>query len=126
MGIAIGLGGVLLALAAAALRWRSRSRWVSVAASLVVTAGWTLAAQFLLKPLVPGPVLAVIILGGLTLGILLTAVVGAHSSGKPDTQLAAGVGEGAGAQRLAGAGVPEAGLEPIERGHARECDTLDT
>ncbi len=82
MGIAIGLGGVLLALAAAALRWKSRSRRVGVAASLVVAAGWTLAAQFLIKPLVPGPVLAVLILGGLTLGILLIAVIGSHSSRK--------------------------------------------
>ncbi|MDQ7802269.1 hypothetical protein Q5425_00900 [Amycolatopsis sp. A133] len=72
----IGVGGACLVVAAAVLRWKSRSRPVVVAASLVVAVGWALVAQFLLKPLVPGPVLAVVLLAGLTFGILLTAVVG--------------------------------------------------
>lgn len=82
MGIAIGVGGLLLVAAAAVLRWKAR---VPVVASLAGCAGWALAAQFLLKPLVPGPVLAVVLLSGITLAILVTAVgrtAGAHSSGK--------------------------------------------
>jgi hypothetical protein len=79
----IGVGGAGLAVAAAVLRWKSRSRRVAVGASLVVAAGWTLVAQFLLKPLVPGPVLAVILLGGLTLGIFLTAIIGSRASRAP-------------------------------------------
>ncbi|KDN19965.1 hypothetical protein [Amycolatopsis rifamycinica] len=83
MGIAIGLAGVLLVAAAAVLRRKARHRWVAVAASFAVMAGWALAAQFLLKPLVPGPVLAVIILGGLTLGILLAAFLGGRRGATP-------------------------------------------
>ncbi|MBE8518703.1 hypothetical protein ILP97_14480 [Amycolatopsis sp. H6(2020)] len=79
----IGAGGAGLAVAAAVLRWKSRSRRVAVGASLVVAAGWTLVAQFLLKPLVPGPVLAVVILGGITLAILLTAVIGGRRKRLP-------------------------------------------
>lgn len=49
----------------------------------------------------------------------------AELEGQPDAQLAAGVGERAGVQGLAGAGVPEGGLELIEPGHAGECDRLE-
>ena len=72
----IGLGGVLVVAAAAFLRWKSRSRRVAVIAGLAVQAGWMVVALFLVKPLVSGTVLAVVLLGGITLGILLTAIIG--------------------------------------------------
>ena len=48
-------------------------------AGLAAQAGWLLVALFLIKPLVPGTVLAVILLPGITIGILLTAVIGGRS-----------------------------------------------
>ncbi|MEU8637415.1 hypothetical protein AB0C38_35005 [Amycolatopsis sp. NPDC048633] len=48
----------------------------------------------------------------------------AQLDGQPDTEFAAGVGEFAGAQRLARAAVPERGLELVEPGHAGNCDRL--
>ena len=86
----IGAGGAVLIAAAAVARQRARRadrKWAVATASVLVFAGWILVAEFIVKPLVPGMVTAAVLLGGLTLGILLTAVVGgrAHSSGKlPD------------------------------------------
>ncbi|WIX89192.1 hypothetical protein [Amycolatopsis sp. DG1A-15b] len=79
----IGVGGAVLMAAAAFARAKARRKWVAVAAGVLVLAGWTLVGQFLIKPLVPGPVLAVILLGGLTLGILLTAIIGSRASRAP-------------------------------------------
>ncbi|SEC27904.1 hypothetical protein SAMN04489727_3195 [Amycolatopsis tolypomycina] len=76
----IGVGGACLAVAAAVLRAKSRRRPVVVAASLAVAAGWALVAQFLLKALFPGAVLAVVILGGIVLGILLAAFLGGRGN----------------------------------------------
>ncbi len=76
---------LLLVAVAAVVRRKTRRRWVDVTASQVALAGWVVAAHFLLQPLIPASVLAVVILAGSTLAILLTAVIGgrAHSSGKP-------------------------------------------
>jgi hypothetical protein len=75
----IGVGGVVLVAAAAYVRAKVRRKGAAVAAGLLVAVGWTLVAQFLFKPLVPAPVVAGILLGGLTLMILLTAVIGSRS-----------------------------------------------
>ncbi len=78
----IGIGGAVLIAAAAFARRKANRKWAQVAASGLVLAGWTLVAHFLIKPLVPAPVLAGLLLGGSALGIFLTAIIGAHSSRK--------------------------------------------
>ncbi|ADJ44248.1 hypothetical protein AMES_2425 [Amycolatopsis mediterranei S699] len=79
----IGVGGAVLLAAVAFARAKARRKWVAVAAGVLVLSGWTLVGQFLLKPLVRAPVLAVILLSGITLGILLTAIIGSRASRPP-------------------------------------------
>jgi hypothetical protein len=76
--VLIGIGGLALVVAAAAVRWRSSGKWPTRIAYSVMLIGWTLVAQFLLKPLVPAPVVAAILLGGITASILAAALVGSH------------------------------------------------
>jgi peptidoglycan/LPS O-acetylase OafA/YrhL len=75
----IGLGGAAVMIAAGVVRRKVRRRWAAVTTSVVAFAGWVLMVQFVIKPLVSGPALAVIILGGITVVILLTAVIGGRA-----------------------------------------------
>ncbi|WP_410642850.1 hypothetical protein [Amycolatopsis sp. lyj-346] len=81
----IGLGGAAVMIAAGVIRRRAHRRWAAVAASLVALAGWGVMVQFLIKPLVSGPALAVIILGGITVTIFLTAIVGGRAKQAPES-----------------------------------------
>ena len=76
MGYLIGAGGLLLVVVAGVVRWKSRGKRLAVFAYVVALAGWSLTAQFLLKPLVPHSVTAAVLLGGITAGILTAAVIG--------------------------------------------------
>lgn len=75
----IGAGGVVLVAAAVVLRRKSRKKWAAVVAALLAPAGWTLVAHFWIQPLLPGPVVAGILIGGSTLGIFLAAIIGGRS-----------------------------------------------
>jgi len=83
MSVWIGLGGVAVMIAAGVVRRKVRRRWAAVAASLVALAGWGVMVQFLIKPLVSGPALAVIILGGISVTIFLTAIIGGRAKQAP-------------------------------------------
>ena len=76
MGYLIGVGGLLLVVVAGVVRWKSRGKRLAVFTSVVALAGWSLAAQFLLKPLVPPSVVAAVLLGGITACIIAAAVIG--------------------------------------------------
>jgi len=75
----IGAVGVVLVAAAVVLRRKSPKKRAAVVASLLASAGWTLVAHFWIQPLVPAPVMAGILLGGMTLGIFLAAIIGGRS-----------------------------------------------
>jgi uncharacterized membrane protein YdjX (TVP38/TMEM64 family) len=72
----IGVGGAVLVAAGALLARKARRKWLKAIAAWIPFAGWTLVAHFLIQPLLPPPVVAAVLLGGITLGILLTAVIG--------------------------------------------------
>ncbi len=76
MGYLIGVGGLLLVVVAGVVRWKSRGKRLAVLAYFAALAGWSLVAQFLLKPLIPRSVMAAVLLGGITAGILAAAVIG--------------------------------------------------
>jgi hypothetical protein len=76
VGYLIGVGGLLLVVAAGVVRRKSQGKRLAVVAYVVALAGCSLAAQFLLKPLVPHSVVAAVLLGGITAGILAAAVIG--------------------------------------------------
>jgi hypothetical protein len=78
-GVWIGIAGVVLVAAGAIVRAKTGRKAVAASASLAVFAGWAGILQFLFKLLVPGPVLAVVILAGIAVAILLTAVIGGRS-----------------------------------------------
>ncbi|MEV7094509.1 hypothetical protein AB0M80_16915 [Amycolatopsis sp. NPDC051045] len=79
----IGAGGAVLMAAAGFARAKASRKRVAVTAGVLVFAGWTLVGQFLVKPLVPGPVMAAVLLGGITLGIILTAIIGGRAKRAP-------------------------------------------
>ncbi|MEV6875086.1 hypothetical protein [Amycolatopsis sp. NPDC051128] len=58
---------------------------VAVVAGAVMILGWTLVAHFWIQPLLPAPVVAGVLLGGITLGILLTAVIGGRAKKAPES-----------------------------------------
>jgi hypothetical protein len=76
VGYLIGVGGLLLALVAGLVQWKSRGKRLALFSYVMALAGWSLAAQFLLKPLVPHSVVAAVLLAGITAGILAAAVIG--------------------------------------------------
>ncbi|WP_307793348.1 hypothetical protein [Amycolatopsis sp. MtRt-6] len=94
----IGVGGAVLVAVAVVVRAKAKSRVLTVLASAAVSAGWLLVALFLVEPLVPGPVLAVVLLAGITVGIFLAAVVG----GRRGTTRPPGASTSAGSPRRPG------------------------
>jgi membrane associated rhomboid family serine protease len=85
VGYFVGVGGLVLVVAAGVVRWRSRDKRLIAAACFVALAGWSLAAQFLLKPLVPRSVVIAALLGGITAGVLAAAVIGSRRTRQPRT-----------------------------------------
>lgn len=79
-----GVVGVVLMVAAGTVRWRWGRGRLGVVAYVMACAGWALVAQFVLGPLVPAPVTAAILLGGITVGILAAAVLGTRRARRAD------------------------------------------
>lgn len=80
----VGMGGVGLIVAGVLLRWkvRTRRRPKALAAALVMF-GWMLVAEFVIRPLVPTPVVVAVLLGGITVAIFLAAFLGGRRGRRP-------------------------------------------
>ncbi|OXM60665.1 hypothetical protein [Amycolatopsis vastitatis] len=79
MDLWIGVGGAVLIVAGGLLLRKARRKWLKAIAAWTPLAGWMLVAQFWIKPLVPSMVLAFVLLGGIVVGIALTAIIGGRS-----------------------------------------------
>ncbi|GHG33969.1 MULTISPECIES: hypothetical protein [Amycolatopsis] len=81
----IGSGGAVLAVAALFAQHKASRKWAKLTAAAFAGVGWVLAAH-LLTWLVPGVVVGWLVIGGSTLGIFLTALIGGRSgrSSRPD------------------------------------------
>jgi len=78
--LAIGIGALVLLAVSILVGVRGRRVWVRRASTVGVLVGWSGVAQFLLAPLVPARVLAMILLSGIVVAILTAAVVGTRRS----------------------------------------------
>ncbi|WNV87108.1 hypothetical protein [Umezawaea sp. Da 62-37] len=76
MDYLIGVCGLILVVVAGVVRWKSQGKRLAVLACLLALAGWSLVAQFLLKPLVPASAMAAVLLGGIVAAVLAAAVIG--------------------------------------------------
>ncbi|WP_410568550.1 hypothetical protein [Amycolatopsis sp. cmx-4-61] len=74
----IGSGGAVLAVAALFVQHKASRKWAKTTAAAFAGVGWVLAAH-LLTWLVPGVIVAWLVIGGSTLGIFLTALIGGRS-----------------------------------------------
>lgn len=84
----VGVAGAILMAVGVLLKWKARGRRTRALLPWLVLAGWMLAGQFLIAPLIHGKWLGYVLLGVMVAGIFGVAIVGGrrrHSSGKlPD------------------------------------------
>jgi predicted benzoate:H+ symporter BenE len=79
----VGVGGAVLMAGGVLLKWKARRRVPKAVAVGLPLFGWMLFAEFLLRPLVPTPVVVAVLLGGITLGIFLAAFLGGRRGRRP-------------------------------------------
>ena len=74
--LVLGVGGVILVLAGGAVQAKPKGKWQVVAGTLVSAVGSVLVLGFLIRPFVPGMVMAFVLLGAITVGIFLVVFAG--------------------------------------------------